>query len=155
VGVRRKAREAALQILYSFEFEPTSVALAVARYWDQFPAARDPLESADGAPEVDSPRTTQEVRGFATQLVQGVLEHRGDIDARIRDASTNWRLERMALVDRNILRIAAYELLWMEDVPRKVSLNEAIEIAKRYGTEDSSAFINGLLDRISQSAGSA
>jgi len=80
-----------------------------------------------------------------------VAEHRDEIDGIIQDSSLNWRLPRMAAVDRNVLRLAAYELLYCEDIPRKVTLNEAIEVGKRYGSEDSGAFINGVLDRIARS----
>ena len=131
MGSRRKAREAALQVLYGLEFwKPEEADLLVDLYWGCF---------ANG----------DEGRDFTSTLVRGVVDQRARIDAIIQEASTNWKLERMALVDRNILRIATLELQFMTDIPKKVSLNEAIEIAKRYGSEDSSSFINGILDRIS------
>jgi len=92
--------------------------------------------------------TSTEVRAYAQKLIDGVLGNRDRIDDAIRDASINWKLERMAVVDRNVLRIAVYELIFLEDVPERVSLNEAIEIVKRFGAEESGAFINGILDRI-------
>ena len=138
MGNRRKARECALQMLYDLEFNVvqsgTETARALGDYWGSFP---------------DQTAVTDEVKEFAEKLVLGVREHEDEIDKLIQLASTNWKLERMALVDRNILRMATYELRWMPEIPRKVSLNEAIEIAKRYGSEDSGSFINGILDKIS------
>ena len=92
-------------------------------------------------------------RDFTTALVQGMREHQTEIDALIGKASRNWRLERMARVDRNLLRLAVYELKYCEDVPAKVAINEAIEIAKRYGTAESPAFVNGILDRCLEEVG--
>ncbi len=137
MGNRRKARECALQLLYDFEFNEAPEAAThtvFAAYWDCFP---------------DKAQVTEEVKGFAEVLVRGVCAKRNEIDGYIQAASTNWKLERMALVDRNILRIATFELRHLDDIPPKVSLNEAIEIAKRYGSEDSGSFINGILDKIS------
>lgn len=138
MGNRRKARECALQLLYDLEFNVVSdgaeTASAIATYWECFP---------------DKTQLSPDVRSFAESLVLGVRKHDSEIDGYIQSASTNWKLERMALVDRNILRIATYELRHLPDIPPKVSLNEAIEIAKRYGSEDSGSFINGILDKIS------
>lgn len=129
MGLRRQARETALQVLYGLEFEHAPPAEARERFWS-------------------SQDTPEDVRAFADSLVAGVLGHRDDIDQVIEGASTNWRIARMAIVDRNVLRIATYELCYREDIPERVSLNEAIEVGKRYGAEDSGAFINGILDRI-------
>jgi transcription antitermination protein NusB len=90
---------------------------------------------------------------LASELVRGCAAHSQAIDDRIREASKHWRLERMARVDRNIIRLAIYELTERPDVPRKVTLNEAVELAKRYGDENSPAFVNGLLDRIASDVG--
>lgn len=142
MGNRRKARECALQVLYDLEFNPVvrerDLERALSDYWICFPEAGS----------VDA-----EVQQFTAGLVRGVCEHADAIDAIIQKASTNWKLERMALVDRNILRLATYELRFMNDIPHKVTLNEAIEIAKRYGSEDSSAFINGILDKVASTRG--
>ena len=89
---------------------------------------------------------------FVERIVLGVIEHRQKIDQLIEQYSENWRLDRMNLVDRNILRMATFELLYFEDIPPKVTLNEAIDLGKRYGTEDSGSFINGILDRIQNEA---
>jgi N utilization substance protein B len=82
------------------------------------------------------------------RLIEGVTEHRNEIDSLIRQFSENWKMSRMSRVDRNVMRIAVYELLYCHDIPPKVSINEAIDIGKKYGTEDSGAFVNGILDSI-------
>jgi N utilization substance protein B len=94
-----------------------------------------------------------EGREYADRVVRGVLDDPATVDEVIRKASTNWRLERMARVDRNVLRLGAYELLRNQDVPRAVILDEAVELAKRFGSEDSGAFVNGVLDRIAEDLG--
>jgi N utilization substance protein B len=141
MGNRRKARECALQLLYGLEFntlqDGAQTRQYLADFWGSFP------EESSG---------NDDVRDFAEALVLGVRNHDEGIDKLITKASTNWKLERMALVDRNILRIATLELKHLTDIPSKVTLNEAIEIAKRYGTEDSGSFINGILDKISSQA---
>jgi len=131
-GNRRKARECALQILYQIDVSGHTATEALHAFWQNF------------QPEVD-------VAEFASALVTGVVEKQEDIDKRIQEASHHWKLERMARVDRNVLRLAVFELLFRDDIPKKVTLNEAIEIAKRFGTEDSGSFINGVLDHISAS----
>ncbi len=85
---------------------------------------------------------------FLDQIVQGVLDHCQEIDQLIKQYSENWSLERIAAIDRTILRIAIFELLYCEDIPPKVTLNEAVDLGKRYGSENSGSFINGILDRI-------
>jgi N utilization substance protein B len=136
-GARRRARECALQILYSQDaLGAAGLDAAIADFWRGFDDERDPA-----------------VKSFAETLVRGATLHRDEIDAAIQKASKNWRLERMARVDRNILRLATYELKWQPDVPAKVVINEAIEVAKRFGTAESPAFVNGLLDRIAQELG--
>lgn len=94
-----------------------------------------------------------EGRPYADAVVRGVVEHREAIDERIRAASEHWRLERMARVDRNVLRVGVFELLERPEVPRAVIIDEAVELAKRYGTEDSGKFVNGVLDRIADDVG--
>jgi len=133
-GARRRARGYALQVLYSLDLNP-EVALedALAQYWDTFEQERDSaaVEFADGL-----------VRAAHGQLTE--------VDEIVRTASRNWRLERMSRVDRNILRLATYELLAAPEVPVRVVINEAVELAKRFGAEESPAFVNGILDRIAQ-----
>jgi len=94
-----------------------------------------------------------EIRDFTTTLVTGVIEHRDEIDAFIQECSTNWSLERIGLVERNILRFAIYELCFLPDIPPNVTINEAVEVAKKYGTEEAPAFINGILDRVKHAVG--
>jgi N utilization substance protein B len=89
---------------------------------------------------------------FAEQIVLGVLEHGREIDRLIERYSENWRLHRMNIVDRNILRMATFELLYCNEIPPKVTINEAIDLGKRYGSEDSGSFINGILDRLQKEA---
>lgn len=93
---------------------------------------------------------TPDIREFADVLVRGTAAERESLDALLVQFSAHWRLERMAAVDRNILRVAAYELVYCPDIPIKVTLNEAIEIGKKFGTEESGAFINGILDQIAK-----
>jgi len=106
----------------------------------------DPGESFERVCESFGP--PKEIRPYAREVVVGVWENRTDLDRLISRSSKNWRVERMSRVDINILRIAIYEVLYMKDVPPKVSIDEAVELGKRYGTEESGAFINGILDHI-------
>ena len=146
MGTRRRAREFALQILYQLDVqEQLSDEQALGMFWRNFAATAE----AEGAMAAD----LGDIQPFAEKLVRGVREHLVDLDAQIQGASKNWRLERMARVDRNLLRLALYELKHVDDVPAKVAINEAIEIAKRYGTNESSAFVNGILDRCREELG--
>jgi len=140
MGTRRRAREFALQILYQmYVQEQLPDEHAIGMFWRNFASTAE----AEGATAAD----LGEIQPFAEKLVRGVRLHVAELDAQIQGASKNWRLERMARVDRNLLRLALYELKFVDDVPAKVAINEAIEIAKRYGTSESSAFVNGILDR--------
>ena len=140
IGVRRRGRECALQVLYSLDLNASlSTAQALAHYWRAFQHEAGDGEEKDPA-----------IISFAEDLVNGATDNQAEIDDIIQRASKNWRLDRMARVDRNLLRLATYELRFHPDVPAKVVINEAIEVAKRYGTAESPAFVNGLLDRISQ-----
>lgn len=152
MGTRRKGREGALQILYQLE------AIAEEKREDlprgvKAPKARV-LHTEKGAVEgaiahfFENFDADERAKSFTTDLVWGVVEHAADIDACIRDASPKWRIERMGMVDRNVLRLATFECLHREDVPLKVILDEAIEIARRFGTEDSASFVNGVLDTV-------
>jgi N utilization substance protein B len=146
MGTRRRAREFALQMLYQLDVQDQlSDEQAIGMFWKNFAATAE----AEGAMAAD----LGEIQPFAEKLVRGVREHLAELDAQIQSASKNWRLERMARVDRNLLRLALYELKFVDDVPAKVAINEAIEIAKRYGTSESSAFVNGILDRCREELG--
>jgi N utilization substance protein B len=134
VGARRVGRERALQALYQLEQDPRV----------QSPAA---LEAAWTAHDDEGPKDPA-ADAFAKEILEGIKAHAADIDALIEQHSHNWRLDRMQRIDRNVLRIGVYELKFLDDVPKKVTINEAVELAKTFGNEASSAFINGLLDRI-------
>jgi len=131
---RSRCRELALQFLYQSEFSGQRRADEVAAFWQHF-------------------RTGSTTPPYLLELVEGVAAHLEELDALISRYSEHWRLERMAAVDRNLLRLAAYELLYQPGIPPKVVINEAVELAKIYGTELSGAFVNGILDRIRVAAG--
>lgn len=136
---RRVARQRALQALYQLDMSPGTAAEALESAW---------------AAEEEARREPESVR-FASELVEGVLAHREEIDRIIEQHSHNWRLDRMSRIDRNVLRLGVFELKYRPDIPRRVSLNEAVELGKSFGTEESSAFVNGLLDRVASSLGKA
>lgn len=126
---RRKSREFALQVLFQLNITKQEAVKALSQFQEHF--------SPNG--EADE---------FLKRLVLGVLEHRQELDRLIEQYSENWRLDRINIVERNILRMALFELLYCEEIPPKVTINEAIDLGKRYGSEDSGGFINGILDRI-------
>jgi N utilization substance protein B len=130
MGKRRKSRELALQLLYQLDLQDASSAEP---YLDEF-WTRHPVDG--------------EVRGFVESLVRGTKLHQQKIDEVIGQFAENWDLDRMAVVDRNILREGVFELMWMVEIPPKVAINEALEVAKKFSTRESSRFINGLLDRV-------
>jgi N utilization substance protein B len=129
MGIRRKARELALQALYCMDMTGDTSEEMLQRFCDHY---NPPVKA----------------RPFFLELIRGVNGSRAFIDQLIERFSRNWRLSRMSCVDRNIMRIAAYEMLFCGDIPAKVSINEAIDIGKKYGTEESGAFINGILDSV-------
>jgi len=129
MGKRRKAREFALMVMYELEFRPGEAEAVLTGFWQEHPAA-------------------PEVQDFAESLVRGSLEHAAEIDRQVAGHATHWSLARIAPVERNILRLAAFELLYRHEIPEKVAINEAIELAKLYGSEESGAFVNGILDQI-------
>lgn len=126
---RRKSRECALQVLFQLNITKQEAIKALSQFQEHF--------SSDG--EADE---------FLKRLVLGVLEHRQELDRLIEQYSENWRLDRINIIERNILRMALFELLYCEEIPPKVTINEAIDLGKRYGSGDSGGFINGILDRI-------
>ena len=128
MGSRHHARERALQILFQYDIHGKP-GLWLDVFWKENIA-------------------TDEVRAFAERLVSGVLEKKKELDAVVGKYATNWKVSRMPIVDRNILRAGAYELLWMDDVPAKVTVNEAIELAKTFGDDAASKFVNGILDQV-------
>ena len=126
---RRKAREVALQVLYQLDVLKIDVKEAVDLFWNNF----------------DAP---DEVRTFSSLLIEGTWLNVDEIDSLISSSSENWSIARMSRVDKNILRMAVYELLYCHDIPPKVTLNEAIDLGKVYGSENSGSFINGILDAL-------
>jgi N utilization substance protein B len=134
MGARSSGREAALQMLFAMEAGGAGAERAIASFWRETPG--DP-----------------EGREYADEVVRGVAADLAAVDDAIRKASTNWRLERMARVDRNVLRLGAWELMRSAGVPRAVILDESVELAKRFGSEDSGAFVNGVLDRVASDLG--
>jgi N utilization substance protein B len=131
MGARHSGREAALQMLFQIEASGVDAEKAITLFWRNFEA--DP-----------------EGRLYADEIVRGIGERGVDLDARISAASSHWRLERMTRVDRNLLRLGAWELAYRPDVPRAVVLDEAVELAKSYGTDESSAFVNGVLNEVAE-----
>ncbi len=132
---RTRAREIALQMLYQADARDK-----------EFEVSSDDFLALGSGGDTD-------IEAFARTLVEGTLGARAEIDAIISAAAQNWHLRRMAIVDRNVLRIAVYEMLHLADIPAKVSINEAIEIGKRFSTQQSGSFINGILDRIRRDKG--
>ena len=129
---RTKARECALKILYAVDIRKDSPGECTRIFWENHPAIAD------------------KIKEFSDFLIKGVTENRDFIDSVISKYATNWQIQRMPIIDRNILRLATFELLFAEDIPPKVSINEAIEMAKRYGDKDSGKFVNGVLDKINK-----
>lgn len=126
---RRKAREVALQVLYGLNFVNLDVEKAQDLFWGNFVA----------------PKAARE---FAAQLISGAWQHREELDALIAGCSDNWSLSRMSKVDISILRLAVFEFLYCDDIPPKVSINEAVDLGKMFGSENSGSFINGILDAL-------
>ena len=154
MGKRREARERAIQFLFQHDLNPPeNLELALAHFWNSQRAAALADEKGDAKwgekfemppPSADETAT----RLFADPLIRGALEHRDEADEHIKKHAKNWDLHRIAAVDRNIMRLAIYEMLHREDIPPVVSINEAVDIAKKFSTEDSGKFVNGILDKI-------
>ena len=126
---RRRSREMAVQVLYQVDMAQSDISEALRVFCDHFEAP-------------------ESIRDFAIELANGAHGHQEEIDSLIKQFSEHWRLERMPIVDRNVLRLAIFELLYRPDIPAKVSINEAVDLGKRYGSSESGAFINGILDKI-------
>ena len=129
---RTKAREHALKVLYAIDITGHDPEQCIEVFWK------------------DNEESDKETKDFANSIILGSCENREVIDKVITTHATNWQLKRMAVIDRNVLRAATYELLFCTDVPPKVAINEAIDIAKKYGDKDSGSFVNGILDKISK-----
>jgi len=129
MGRRRKAREDTLRILFRLEFENRQIEKTLDQYWK-------------------SKKASEEIKEYSTWLVNGVISDQAKIDNIIQQVSEHWRISRMALVDRNILRMAVFELLYEENIAPAIVINEAIEIAKKYSGEEAATFVNGILDAV-------
>jgi len=129
MGKRRKARESTLQILFQLEFNDLQPEKTIQHYWLNRKASKEAKE-------------------YSHWLVNGILTHKEKIDSVIQSVSEHWRIARMAVVDRNILRMAVYELLFEENIAPAIIINEAIEIAKKYSSDEAATFVNGILDAI-------
>ncbi|MBI4309738.1 MAG: transcription antitermination factor NusB [Candidatus Omnitrophica bacterium] len=130
---RTLAREHALKILYQFDITKRPLEVVLADYW-----------KADDTKDIKD----REIIGYSTALAKGVNANLGPIDEKISEYATNWQLKRMAVIDRNVMRIGFFELKFSTEVPPKVAINEAVELAKKYGDLESSKFVNGILDKI-------
>lgn len=129
MGMRRRSRELAMQALFFMDMQQDLSDEMLAGYCGNFPPSK-------------------QLSAFFQDLVKGVIHAKSEIDTMIERYSNNWKLSRMSCVDRNVMRIAVFELLFCKDIPSKVSINEAIDVGKRFGTDESGAFINGILDSI-------
>ncbi|MCG3148067.1 MAG: Transcription antitermination protein NusB [Verrucomicrobiae bacterium] len=131
VGKRRQARECAVQFLYQFDLSGGEFDESLATFWDALP---EPCSA--------------EAKQFADDLIRGAVANQAAIDEKIRKYTEHWELPRIAAVDRNILRLAIFEMLFRDDIPPVVSINEAVDIAKKFSTQESGSFVNGILDRL-------
>jgi N utilization substance protein B len=129
MGTRRRARELAMQALFCMDMQNNASLEMLERFCGNF-------------------ESSGKSRPFFLKLVKGVLDSKNELDALIERFSRNWKITRMSCVDRNVMRVAVYELLYCDDIPPKVSINEAVDIGKKFGTEESGAFINGIMDSI-------
>lgn len=131
---RTRAREFTLQILYQMDITRDSCAAALANFWQGH----------------SEERIEDSVKGFTDELAKGVMDNLAIIDQKISQYATNWQLERMPVVDRNILRLGCFELMFRQDIPPKVSINEAVELAKKYSGTEAGKFVNAILDKVKQ-----
>ena len=154
MGMRRQARERAVQFLFQHDLNPPeNLEEALGQFWESQRMAAIAEEKGDATwgQKVEIPPLTADeaaLRTFADPLIRGTLAQRQEIDAEIVKHAKNWSLQRIAAVDRNILRLAIFEMLHREDIPPIVSINEAVDIAKKFSTNDSGKFVNGILDKI-------
>lgn len=131
---RTLARELALQVLYQMDITGDACEPALNNFW----AARS------------EEKIEEEVKNFADELVKGVSANLAQIDEKIMSYAANWQLKRMAVIDRNVLRMGCFELIWRKDIPPKVAINEAVEVAKKYSGLEAGKFVNGILDKVKQ-----
>ncbi len=133
---RTRARELALQILYQYDIRKDDIDMLINDYLNK--------------DFISERKLNDSIKDFTVTLIKGTIANSERIDSIVSAYAENWRLERMAVIDRNIMRMATYELLYIEEIPPKVSINEAVDLAKKYGDVDSGKFVNGILDKISK-----
>ena len=154
MGKRREARERAVQFLFQYDINPSeTLDDALNHFWDTQREAAIAEDKGDATwgEKVELPPITAEetaVRLFADPLIRGTLQYRDEADTYIKKYAQNWDLHRIAAVDRNILRLAIFEMLHRDDIPPVVSINEAVDVAKKFSTQDSGKFVNGILDKV-------
>lgn len=154
MGMRREARERAVQFLFQYDLNRSeNLDQALNHFWDSQRAGSIADEKGDAKWgekfELPAPSTEEaSLRLFAEPMIRGTLLNQDEIDERIKRHARNWDLHRMAVVDRNVLRLAIFEMLHRDDIPPVVSINEAVDIAKKFSTEDSGKFVNGILDKV-------
>jgi transcription antitermination protein NusB len=154
MGKRREARERAVQFLFQYDLNlPENLDEALNHFWDSQRAAaiaEDKGKATWGQRIESPPPSAEDAEGrlFADPLIRGAIQHRDELDAKIKQYAKNWELQRMAVVDRNVMRLAIYEMLHREDIPPVVSINEAVDIAKKFSTPESGKFVNGILDKV-------
>ncbi len=136
---RTQSREFALQVLYQIDITHDSADVALDNFWHDRKLEEQEVE--------------QELKDFTTELVRGVESNLAALDPKIAQYATNWQMERMAVIDRNILRMGSFELVHRADIPPKVTINEAVELAKKYSGVESGKFVNAILDKIKQELG--
>ena len=136
---RTKARELALQFLYQADIRKEDNGPLEEEFWHMQDKSKEQLSNS--------------IKEFAAVLIDGTLKNLTKIDSIISSYAQNWQLDRMAVIDRNIMRMSTFELLYLDDVPPKVSINEAVDLAKKYGDIESGKFVNGILDKISKKEG--
>jgi len=131
---RTQAREFALQVLYQMDITKDNCDISLNNFWSS----------------LEDEKIEEQIKVFTTELVQGVCNNLSSIDEKVSQYATNWQLKRMAVVDRNILRLGCFELVFRQDIPSKVSINEAVDIAKKFSGIEAGKFVNGVLDKIKQ-----
>ena len=136
MGKRRKSRESTLQILFQLEFDDSDPDRVIKQFWK-------------------GKKVSREIKEYSLYLIKGVTSHQDSIDRIIQSASEHWRISRMAVVDRNILRMAVFELLYAEGLPAAIVINEAIEVAKKFSSDQAAQFINGILDALRKQSDAA
>jgi len=153
MGKRREARERAVQFLFQNDLNPPeNLDAALEAFWtSQRRAALADEDKATWGQRVELPPPSADdtaTRLFSDPLIRGTIEHRDECDKIIKQHAKNWDLHRIAAVDRNVMRLAIYEMLYRDDIPPVVSINEAVDIAKKFSTQDSGKFVNGILDKV-------